>query len=161
MFELRGHSTTTWTEFCHFLKHFAWTVFIPWALTKTDIFWPLPPSYLVHVLIKWPLSKIFDVSKIFALPDTLLKSKNYCISCITLKQKIIQKVWNIWQQQIHQDVECKKLLIPESLLTFAYLILQIDAKGFKYSTDTQNHNLSMKLQEIDLWQNNKIKQFGG
>ena len=30
------------------------------------------------------------------------------------------------------------------------LILQIDAKGFKYSTDTQNHNLSTKLQEIDL-----------
>ena len=35
----RGHSTTTWTEFCHP----AWTVFIPWAWTKTYIFWP-PPS---------------------------------------------------------------------------------------------------------------------
>ena len=27
---VRGHSTTTWTEFCHF--------FIPLAWTKTDIF---------------------------------------------------------------------------------------------------------------------------
>ena len=70
-----------------------------------------------------------------------------------LKQKIIQNVWNIWQQQIHQDIECKKQslyksaikthITPEGLqklLTFAYLILQIDAKDFKYSTDTQNHN---------------------
>ena len=88
-----------------------------------------------------------------------------------LKQKIIQNVWNIWQQQIHQDIECKKQslyksaikthITPEGLqklLTFAYLILQIDAKDFKYSTDTQNHNPSMRLQDIDLWRNNKIKQ---
>ena len=42
----RGHSTTMWTEFCHFLTPPppAWTVFIPWARTKTDIFWPPPPS---------------------------------------------------------------------------------------------------------------------
>ena len=49
----------------------------------------------------------------------------------------------------------------QKLLTFAYLILQIDVKGFKYSTDTQNNNLNIKLQEIDLWRDNKIKQFGG
>ena len=30
-----------------------WTVFTPWAWTKTDIFNPLPP-YLVHVVIEWP-----------------------------------------------------------------------------------------------------------
>ena len=37
---LRGHSTTTWTEFCRFLAPppLAWTVLIPWAWTKTDIF---------------------------------------------------------------------------------------------------------------------------
>ena len=29
------------------------------------------------------LGKIFDLIKISALPDTLLKSKNYCISNIT------------------------------------------------------------------------------
>ena len=32
----------------------AWTVFIPWAWTKRDIFWP-PPPHLVHVVIEWPL----------------------------------------------------------------------------------------------------------
>ena len=31
----------------------AWTVFTPWAWTKTDIFWP--PPHLVHVVIEWPL----------------------------------------------------------------------------------------------------------
>ena len=48
-FQLRGHSTTTWTEFFHFLTPHppAWTVFIPWAWTKTDIFWPPAPSALI------------------------------------------------------------------------------------------------------------------
>ena len=32
----------------------AWTVFIPWAWTNTDIFRP-PPPHLVHVVIEWPL----------------------------------------------------------------------------------------------------------
>ena len=31
------------------------------------------------------LSKIFDLSKKFALPDTLLKSKNYCTLNLTTK----------------------------------------------------------------------------
>ena len=55
--DIRGHSATTWTEFCHFLNppSPAWTVFMPWALTKTDIFWP-PPPQLVQVVIEWPLS---------------------------------------------------------------------------------------------------------
>ena len=35
------HSTTTWTEFCHFTE---WTVFIPWVWTKKIFFDPLPPS---------------------------------------------------------------------------------------------------------------------
>ena len=45
----RGHSTTTWTEFCHFLPPPppAWTVFIPWAWTKADIFVPLPPPLIL------------------------------------------------------------------------------------------------------------------
>ena len=44
-FLLWGHSTTTWTEFGHFLTPPgppAWAVFLPWAWTKTDIFWPPP-----------------------------------------------------------------------------------------------------------------------
>ena len=54
---LRGHSTTTWTEFCYFLTPPEWTVFIPWAWTKIDIFYPLPP-HLVHVVIEWPPNEI-------------------------------------------------------------------------------------------------------
>jgi len=49
-FAFRGHSVTTRTEFCHFL------VFILWAWTKTDIFDPLPPPHLVHVVIECPLT---------------------------------------------------------------------------------------------------------
>ena len=53
----RGHSTTTWIQVCHFLTTppLAWTVFITWAWTKTDIFDPLP-LYLVHVVNECPLS---------------------------------------------------------------------------------------------------------
>ena len=55
----RGHSTTTWIEFCHFLTPPpAWTVFIPWAWTKTDIFWPHPTTHLVHVVIEYPLGNL-------------------------------------------------------------------------------------------------------
>ena len=52
LFVVRGHSTTTWTEFCHFLNppSPAWTVFMPWALTKKKIFFD------PHVVIEWPLS---------------------------------------------------------------------------------------------------------
>ena len=35
-----------------------WTVFIPWAWTKTDIFWP-PPPHLVHAVIECPLSTVW------------------------------------------------------------------------------------------------------
>ena len=38
----------------------AWTVFIPYAWTKTDIFRP-PPPHLVHVVIEWPLAKLYII----------------------------------------------------------------------------------------------------
>ena len=38
-------------------------------------------------------SKIFDLSKKFVLPDTLLKSKNYCIVTIRCLQSIISIFW--------------------------------------------------------------------
>ena len=47
-----------WTEFCHFLPHPpAWTVFIPWAWTKTDIscprsYWMPPLSFWVFFNVK-------------------------------------------------------------------------------------------------------------
>ena len=43
---LRGHSKTTWTEFCHFLYSE--------RRQKQTFFDPSPP-HLVHVVIKWPL----------------------------------------------------------------------------------------------------------
>ena len=41
-----------------------WTVFIPWAWTKTDIFDPLPP-HLVHVVIEWSLMHFKTANVIF------------------------------------------------------------------------------------------------
>ena len=53
LFLLGGHSTTTWTEFCHFLPPLplAWTVFIPCLPErgKKRHFDPLPP-HLVHLI---------------------------------------------------------------------------------------------------------------
>ena len=50
----RGHSTTMWTEFCHFLtpRSPAWTILYPGQ--KQTIFDPLPP-HLVHLVIECPL----------------------------------------------------------------------------------------------------------
>ena len=47
----RGHSTTTWTEFCHFLDSF-YTL----SVDKKRHFWPPPPLHLVHVVVECPLS---------------------------------------------------------------------------------------------------------
>ena len=44
-FRIRGHSTTTWTEFCHFLTPPpAWTFFYPERGQKQSFFDSLPPS---------------------------------------------------------------------------------------------------------------------
>ena len=50
---IRGHSTTTWTEFCHFLT--------PLPLREQFLYperghflTPSPP-HLVHLVIEWPL----------------------------------------------------------------------------------------------------------
>ena len=51
---LRGHSTTTWTEFCHFLTPPAWKFFIPSTWTKTYIFLtPSPSTHLFQVASYW------------------------------------------------------------------------------------------------------------
>ena len=54
--EFRGHSTTTWTEFCHFLtpSPFREQFLYPERGQKQTFFDPLPP-HLVHVVIEWPL----------------------------------------------------------------------------------------------------------
>ena len=54
---IRGHSTTTWTEFCLFLSPPpppAWTVLYPERGQKQTFFEPLPP-HLVQVVIEWTL----------------------------------------------------------------------------------------------------------
>ena len=49
----------------------AWTVFIPWAWTKTDIFWPPPLPHLVHVVIECPLKlSKFTKWQLFSLEMT-------------------------------------------------------------------------------------------
>ena len=53
---VRGHSTTTWTEFCHFLRG---QFLYPKRRQKQTFFDPLPP-HLVHVVIKCPLMQLFS-----------------------------------------------------------------------------------------------------
>ena len=56
-----GHSTTTWTEFCHFWPpHLCGQFLYPERGQKQTFFDPLPP-HLVHVVIKWPLSMILPI----------------------------------------------------------------------------------------------------
>ena len=55
---VRGHSTTTWTEFCHFLiPPLRWQFLYSEHGQKQTFFDPLPP-HVVHVVIEWPLRVI-------------------------------------------------------------------------------------------------------
>ena len=50
----------------------SWTVFMPWAWTKADIFCPPPPINLVHVVIEWPhliLTKVDKQAAAIASPS--------------------------------------------------------------------------------------------
>ena len=66
----RGHSITTGTEFCDFFARFL-AVFIPWAWTKTDIFWPPSPSscprsyWMTPKMIRW--TKLRNATKLKAV----------------------------------------------------------------------------------------------
>ena len=132
---LRGHSTTTWTKFCPFLTPSppcAWTVFIPWAWTKTDIFWPLPPSScprsywmppnnVWNTLIKKKYNirtfclLICGLERFFnrALPSRgllfglcLLPLKNVCLLVLLCQCWFPLNYWNIIVSQIHTNNEC-------------------------------------------------------
>ena len=52
---LRGHSTTTWTELCHFLPPPLPCVDIFYTLSvdKKKIYFCPPPPHLVHVVIEY------------------------------------------------------------------------------------------------------------
>ena len=51
---LRGHLTSTWTEFCHFLRG---QFLYPDRGQKQTFLNPFPPPpHLVHVVIEWPLT---------------------------------------------------------------------------------------------------------
>ena len=61
---IRGHSTTTWTDFCNFLTPYPLRgqFLYPERGQKQAFFDPLPP-HLFHVVIEWPLS---DMSRLFS-----------------------------------------------------------------------------------------------
>ena len=69
-----------------FLTHpLLWTVFIPWAWTKTDIFWPPP---LVHVVIEWPhepMTKKTPQISNFLFKTTVLSVGHYVQTRTSLK----------------------------------------------------------------------------
>ena len=54
--QLGCHSTTTWTEFCHFLTpSLRGNCLYPERGQKQTFFDPLPPHF-IHVVIEWPLA---------------------------------------------------------------------------------------------------------
>ena len=57
---LRGHSTTPWTEFYHFLTPPPYVdIFYTLSVDKNiHLLTPFPP-HLVHVVIEWPLKPKF------------------------------------------------------------------------------------------------------
>ena len=57
---VRGHSTTTWTEFCYFLTPPPLRgQFLYPECGQNQTFLPTPP-HLVHVVIEWPLTGSWD-----------------------------------------------------------------------------------------------------
>ena len=59
---IRGHSTTTWTEFCHFDPPNAWTIYTLSVDKNIHFLTPSPP-HLLHVVIEWPLTTSCGASK--------------------------------------------------------------------------------------------------
>ena len=57
---LRGHSTTTWTEFCHFLMPPPPCMgsFYTLRVDRNRYFLTPSPPHLAHLIIEWPLIKI-------------------------------------------------------------------------------------------------------
>jgi hypothetical protein len=62
-----------------------WTIFIPWAWTKTGIFWSLPP-HLVHIVIECPPTPHKDKPW---ETETLFQP----YSCKTVLHQWTKKVW--------------------------------------------------------------------
>ena len=62
----RGHSTTTWTEICHFFTPppLRGQFLYPERGQKQTFLTPSPP-HLVHVVIEWPLPFFFSHSLTF------------------------------------------------------------------------------------------------
>ena len=60
---IMGHSTTTWTEFCHFLPHPPCVdSFYTLSVDENRHFLTPSPPHLAHVVIEWPLWTIFGIS---------------------------------------------------------------------------------------------------
>ena len=56
---LRGHSTTTWTQFCHFFTSALPCLdnFYTLSMDKNRHFFTPSPPHLFHIVIEWPLTK--------------------------------------------------------------------------------------------------------
>ena len=78
----------------------AWTVLIPLAWTKTNIFDPLPPHF-VHVVIEWPLS---------AEVNRCVCYKENC-HIISLQSWITISTWHFPQKIRHQITAWTDLLV--------------------------------------------------
>ena len=109
-FPLRGHSTTTWTEFCHFLTPPPppppyVDSFYSLSVDKSRQFLTQPPSlHLVHVVIEWPLNSFtkYRIQEAGAFKNRRPDRAKYCRTWTTLhfslKREmgpIIEKGWVI------------------------------------------------------------------
>ena len=131
-FQLRGHSTITWTEFCHFLTQSLRGQFLyPEHGQKQTFFDPFPP-HLVHVVIEWPLIWIphstaalytFSCHYVVALKLFFFSSSilNYWLTKKRLSShkswsvgmyKSTKNVWVVWSITMVYFVSFNIILVP-------------------------------------------------
>ena len=92
----RGHSTTTWTEFCHFLTPLCGQFLYPEHGQKQTFFDPLPP-HLVHVVIEWP-PKQKDFNNYTISVIEILQKKTYQMLTVGQKLPMTPQSLKFWSQ---------------------------------------------------------------
>ena len=97
-FHLRGHSTTTWTEFCHFLTPpLLRGQFLYSKRGQKQTFFDTLPSHLVHVVIEWP-----QINFILSISIYQLHSINFILSISTYQFQSINYNLSILFYQFFQ-----------------------------------------------------------
>ena len=95
----------------------AWTVFMPWAWTKTDIFWP---PHLVHVVIEWP-------------PNiTLIRFAKF-LAKIVLMTKLLQNYSNLNDLEYSRHLKARKLKKRPKYFLKANHRPEVEKLKFSYS----------------------------